>query len=80
MSAYGTEAARESASAITQQVRFRPRIGVILGSGLGGIAHAIEGATRIPYDRIPGFPASTVAGHAGELVAGTLAATPVVAL
>lgn len=80
MSAYGTGAAREAAAAIRQQVHTRPRVGIILGSGLGGIAQAIEGVTRIPYHGIPGFPGATVPGHAGELVAGMLAATPVVAL
>jgi purine-nucleoside phosphorylase len=80
VTSYGTEAAREAATAIRQGVGSSPRVGIILGSGLGGIAQAIDGVTRMPYDRIPGFPASTVPGHAGELVAGTLAATPVVAL
>lgn len=80
MSNYGSEAARIAAAAIRERVPGRPRVGMILGSGLGGIASAIDGATRVPYDRIPGFPASTVPGHAGELVAGTLAGTPVVAL
>lgn len=80
MSNYGSEAARIAAAAIRERVPGRPRVGMILGSGLGGIATAIDGATRVPYDRIPGFPASTVPGHAGELVAGTLAGTPVVAL
>jgi purine-nucleoside phosphorylase len=55
-------------------------VGIILGSGLGGIAGAIDSPIRIPYREIPGFPTAGVAGHAGELVAGTLAGTPVVAL
>ena len=80
MSTFGTEAARDASAAIRRQLHSRPRVGIILGSGLGGIARAIEGATRIPYDGIPGFPGSTVPGHAGELVAGTLAGIPVVAL
>ena len=53
---------------------------MILGSGLGGIAAGIEHATRIPYRDVPGFPGATVVGHAGELIGGTLAGTPVVAL
>jgi purine-nucleoside phosphorylase len=80
VSAFGTEAARDASAAIRRLVHSRPRVGIILGSGLGGIARAIEGAIRIPYDGIPGFPGSTVPGHAGELVAGTIAGTPVIAL
>jgi purine-nucleoside phosphorylase len=80
VSAHGTAAARDAAAAIRQRVLATPRVGIILGSGLGGIAGAIADARRIPYDGIPGFPTSTVPGHAGELVAGTLAGTPVVAL
>ena len=80
MSRYGTEAARDAASTIRAGIQVRPRVGIILGSGLGGIVQAIDDAARIPYDRIPGFPASTVPGHAGTLVAGTLGGVPVVAL
>lgn len=47
-------------------------IGVILGSGLGGYAEALEDAVKLPYSEIPGFPRSTVAGHAGMWCCGTL--------
>lgn len=47
-------------------------IGVILGSGLGDYAEALEGAVKLPYSEIPGFPRSTVAGHAGMWCCGTL--------
>ena len=57
-----------------------PRLGLVLGSGLGGLADAVEGATAIPYADLPGFPVGSVAGHAGRLVLGTLAGTPVVVL
>ena len=57
---------------------FAPRVAVVLGSGLGVLAGEVQGARRIPYTDIPGFPASGVAGHKGELVAGTLAGVPVV--
>jgi xanthosine phosphorylase len=53
---------------------------VILGSGLGGIAAAIEGATTIDYAELPGFPRSSVEGHAGRLVLGTLAGVAVACL
>ena len=77
---FGTAAARVAAQAIRSRIAIRPRIGMILGSGLGGIAQLIERPTRIPYREIPGFPGSTVPGHAGELVAGDLGGAPVVAL
>lgn len=47
-------------------------IGVILGSGLGDYAEALEDAVKLPYSEIPGFPRSTVAGHAGMWCCGTL--------
>src|SRR5687768_5120620 len=52
-----------------------PAVGVVLGSGLGRLATRLEGATRIPYAEIPHFPATTVQGHQGELVCGTLGDT-----
>jgi purine-nucleoside phosphorylase len=51
----------------------RPVALLVLGSGLGRLAERLEDAARLPYGDIPGFPAPTVAGHAGELVAGRLA-------
>ena len=58
----------------------RPRIAIILGSGLGQLADRIERATNIPYADIPGFPKSTVVGHAGRLVAGSMDSCDVIAL
>lgn len=57
-----------------------PVAGIVLGSGLGGLAKRIEDARSIPYDELPGFAEPTVAGHAGRLIAGTLAGRPVLAL
>jgi purine-nucleoside phosphorylase len=57
-----------------------PRIALVAGSGLGSLVGEVGGAVRIPYADIPGFPVSAVSGHAGELVAGTLAGVPVIAL
>lgn len=79
-SRYGTVAARAAADAVRSHISVKPRVGIILGSGLGGIAQAIEQPTRVPYSDVPGFPSATVLGHAGELIAGTLGGTPVVAL
>ena len=49
-----------------------PRVGIILGSGLGGFAAQVADAVAIPYAEIPHFPQSTVAGHSGKLVLGTI--------
>ena len=57
-----------------------PVVGVILGSGLGELAEKVEGAVRVPYAEIPGFPASAVVGHAGLLVGGTIGGVPVAIL
>jgi purine-nucleoside phosphorylase len=78
-SSYGAAAARAAAAPIRSRL-VGPRVGIILGSGLGGIANVIEDPVRIPYRDVPGFPSATIVGHAGELIGGTLAGTPVVAL
>jgi purine-nucleoside phosphorylase len=57
-----------------------PRIGLVLGSGLGGWADRLARRTTIPYASIPGFHASTVPGHAGQLVYGSSAGVPVLAM
>ena len=54
-----------------------PRVGIILGSGLGGLADDLEEAVEVPYGEIPGWPVSTAAGHAGRLALGMLAGVPV---
>ncbi len=54
-----------------------PRTAMVLGSGLGPLADEVEDAVRIPYGELPGFPHSGVSGHAGQIVAGRLAGTPV---
>jgi purine-nucleoside phosphorylase len=59
---------------------FAPRIGIILGSGLGALADHIDSIASHPYRDIPGFPQSHVAGHAGRLVLGHLRSTAVVAM
>jgi purine-nucleoside phosphorylase len=71
-SARGTEYARADRAAkyILSKTKLRPRIALVLGSGLGAFADDLDGATRIPYEKIPGFPRSTAVGHAGRLVIG----------
>ena len=56
--------------AIRARTDVEPRVGFVLGSGLGGFADAIEDAVEIPYDDIPGWPVATAVGHAGLLVLG----------
>lgn len=53
-----------------------PRLGLVLGSGLGAFADRLEGAVRVPFGQLPGFPVSTVAGHRGQFVFGTLEGVP----
>ena len=77
----GTPASVRAAGAVRRLTdAFEPRIGVILGSGLGGLADRFEGGDAIPYEEIPGFPGVGVAGHAGVLRTGLLGGVPCVAL
>lgn len=71
---------QEAARAIRKQDKTRPKIGIILGTGLDALADSIKVKARIPYEDIPHFPRSTVDSHAGELILGTLKNKPVVAL
>jgi len=64
------ERAGEAADFIFSQTKLRPRIALVLGSGLGAFADEFTGATKIPYAKIPHFPRSTAIGHAGNLVIG----------
>jgi purine-nucleoside phosphorylase len=57
-----------------------PRVGVILGSGLGGLADELDGRVEVPYSEIPGWPVSTSVGHAGVLALGSLDGVPVVVM
>ena len=78
---FGSREARGAADAIRARIgSHAPVAAIVLGSGLGGLADDIEQAATIPYREIPGFPAATVAGHAGALIAGNLAGRPVLAL
>ena len=60
------------ADEIRSKISVQPKIGLILGSGLGPLSEAVEDPTIIPYHDLPGWPISTVEGHAGELVIGNL--------
>jgi purine-nucleoside phosphorylase len=69
--------AEAAAKFILTKTKLRPRIGLVLGSGLGAFANDISGATRIDYKNIPHFPRSTAIGHAGRMVIGKVADVPV---
>jgi xanthosine phosphorylase len=70
---------REAAQVLTERAGAAPRVGVVLGSGLGQVADAVENATAIPYSDLPGFPQPSVEGHAGRAVAGSIGGVPAVA-
>jgi purine-nucleoside phosphorylase len=70
-------AAQRAAKYILSKTKLHPRIAIVLGSGLGAFADELSGATRIPYEKIPGFPKPTAEGHAGRLVIGKMKDVPV---
>lgn len=70
----------EAAQVVRQRCSLVPKIGIVLGTGLSGLAERIEESTRISYEDIPHFPKATVDHHPGELVLGALACKPAVAL
>lgn len=74
------EQIRESTSYIESRIRLRPRIGIVLGSGLGALADQVEDQEIIPFGDIPHFRQSTVEGHSGRLVIGRLRQRPVAVL
>ncbi len=72
--------ASRAAKFVLSKTKLRPQLAVVLGSGLGAFADELASATRIPYQKIPGFPRSTVPGHAGSLVIGKSGEVPVAAM
>ncbi|KAK3876177.1 hypothetical protein Pcinc_018998 [Petrolisthes cinctipes] len=77
---YPYEMIEESAEFLLSRTKLRPKIGVICGSGLGPLAEQLEDRDIFPYETIPNFPVSTVAGHAGRMVIGTLDGVPVMCM
>ena len=69
--------AQSAADYIRSKTNIQPKLAIILGSGLGNFASQVENATTIPYAEIPHFPQSTVEGHSGRLVLGTIARVPI---
>ncbi len=71
---------KETADFLLEKAGTKPQVGIILGSGLGGLGNKIKNATAIPYEEIPNFPVSTVEGHSGKLIFGELGGKNVVAM
>ena len=69
--------ATSAAAYLNSRTALRPRLGIVLGSGLGEFADSVETATMVPYSDIPHFPQSTVEGHHGRMVLGTIGGVPV---
>src|SRR5438105_8672407 len=77
---YSAEAASRAAAAIRSRADLNPTIGIILGSGLGGLSRKMGDAVRIPFVDIPGFPEATVVGHEGAVIVGVLGGREILAL
>lgn len=71
---------RETIEYLEAKVSIKPEVGIILGTGLGGLVNELEISHRIPYEFIPNFPVSTVDGHHGQLIFGTMSGKNIVAL
>jgi len=69
-----------AAQAIKKQITIQPIVGIILGSGLNGLADSVQKAVNIPYSNLPDFPVSTVQGHTGRFVIGELEGKPVLVM
>lgn len=69
-----------TASFLKSKTAFKGKVGIILGTGLGGLVNEINASHIIPYEEIPDFPVSTVEGHSGRLIFGTLSGTEVMAM
>lgn len=74
------EQIKNTAAYIQSRISFTPEVGIILGTGLGGLVKEINIKHTIPYEEIPNFPVSTVEGHSGKLIFGELGGKYVVAM
>jgi purine-nucleoside phosphorylase len=72
--------AEDAAKVVLTRTTLRPKIGLVLGSGLGAFADSLTDSTKVPYSDIPSFPQSTAIGHAGRLVIGNAGTVPVAAM
>ena len=80
MGTIGYEAVQKACEAVRKMTDFQPKVALTLGSGLGNYAEEIEVVQEIPYGDIPNFPVSTVAGHDGKFVFGTIGTLPIVCM
>jgi xanthosine phosphorylase len=71
---------RDAARLLVERAGFEPRVGVVLGSGLGSVAESVSGPVEVPYEELPGFPRPTVEGHGGRVVLGRVGEVPVAVL
>ena len=76
----GDDLAARAADVVRGRTALVPRAGIVLGSGLGGLARRIEDSRDVAFAEVPGFPSATVVGHAGRVIVGRLGGRPVVAL
>jgi purine-nucleoside phosphorylase len=74
------ERIQAAAALVRARAKTRPRVGLVLGTGLGDLADAMDVEATVPYEEIPHFVRSTTAGHKGNLVLGTLGGKPVVSM
>ncbi len=74
------DAIARAVASVRARTPLAPEVAIVLGTGLGGLAEAMQVETAIPYDAIPGFPLSTVESHSGRLILGTLGGRRVVAM
>lgn len=77
---FNLEQIEQVAQVIREKTTRKPRVGMILGSGLGPLAESVEKTVKIPYQDLPSWPVSTVSGHKGQLVIGELENQPVVVM
>jgi purine-nucleoside phosphorylase len=77
---YTYEKVKSIADWIMEKVSIKPKVGIVCGSGLGGLGDRLESPNVIPYSEIPNFPSSTVVGHKGNLIFGLLNKVPVVCM
>ncbi len=74
------ETIKEAADFIRSKSEIHPEVGIILGTGLGGLVNEIQISDTIPYEEIPHFPVSTVESHSGKLILGHLGGKPIIAM
>lgn len=80
VSSYSYETLLGIANFFHERTKYRPKVGIICGSGLGSLAESLKDVDIFPYESIPNFPVSTVEGHAGQMIFGLLDDVPVMCM